>query len=194
MNYIIGGTGAGYSVSYVASSAFSGTNGIKLLTRTVGPAANDIVWLSKRIPLPPSQLVRFRVHTMHPYGGPVAWRCFLLYFYTGDTTYAAEIKLDDSDEKVYYAATIRANYTDTGLTFVEDLNYWNLIDFSFNIQTGFWHKLRVNGQVLDVSGIPLASAAAVNPTGLTLYIEAQTLAAAYLHTNLDHILITSENP
>lgn len=193
-NYVVTADGADYVAAYATAAAYVGTKGMHLKTRITNPANGDLVTIYKKLPLPPTGLVRLRIHHMNPDTTPTYFWYLYLYYFDGTNYYAPELCFDASDEKVYYAATVRANYTDTTLIWNKLQYTWNVVDWSIDLSAHTFHTLRVNDSIVDMSTISLPSAANASVPRLQFYIEIATVGAVITPAYFDQILITAENP
>jgi len=191
-NYIVTGDVGDYLARYHADAAYVGAKGIQLATRETGTVPGDLLSIRRSIPLHPS--LRVRLQLMYTQALDAPQDAVYLYFYynDGDNQWCPELRLFNVDHKVYYAANMRATYTDTGLTFLHPDHYWNLIDWTFDLAAGRFDHLRVNGQLLDMSDIAIPSAAVPGVVSLWAYIEIKAIAGSHAHSYFDQILITAE--
>lgn len=193
-NYQDSGDGADYAAAYNSAYAYVGEKGIQLRTRTTTPASGDVVSITKSIPLPPTQLLRVQLNfaTLVTTRQPNIYVALL--YYDGSSVNAPELAFTPADSKVYYAASFRSDYTDTGLTYNPVQNNWNHLDFSVNLSAGKYHNLTVNNGIADLSTISVPTSADATAAILKLFLEIETRTASYYYAGLDQILVTTENP
>lgn len=193
-NWITSADGADFDASYQSVAAYVGAKGLRLATRATGPTTGDVVTVSHYIPSTPNNLLRVRVHFCQRDATPDGFFYVFPYWFDGTNFYAPEICFDTSDQKVYYATTLRAGYVDSGLEFSEINLSWTLLDFSIDLNTHTYKTLRVNNRIVDLSAIPIAANANATKPSIRLYIEVATAANAQIAYYVDQILVTAENP
>jgi hypothetical protein len=192
--YTVVADGADYVAAYQAATPLTGTNQIRLATKTTTPATGDAVAIWLYTFLTPSKLIRVIAH-FKPYGTPPHLLFYLsLYWYDGTNEHLAITRLKTSDGTVAYFGPA-PNYTDLStILFNASPGYWHRIDLSVNMADALYHRLIVDNMIAEMQSIAVPTSASATKPALKLRFTLETTSDALAYCALDHILVLAENP
>lgn len=198
MNWLKSGTGADYSVQYDPLAAFVQTNGLMLKTRETNPAEEDIVNAYRRLWLPPRGVLRLQAMFSFIVETPPEIIQFIITWNDGEVAHDAGIAIWATYGGVAYLSGYQAG--DFVWTSIPDWKAsiidgaWSNIDFSINLDTGFYHRIQLNEHVLDGTQIPIHTHDLLLEKHLHLLLKLKAFTAAQASAYVDQILLTQEAP
>lgn len=168
------GTAGDSTLSLDAEAAFYGATGMKLVSRTTGAAAGDTIQAYKGVDIPESGLLVFRAKIRCPNTARLDKIDLSAAVYIGATYKEAVLRWDEQLGKLQYK-------DDTG-AFVDLMTggpnayqgTWTTMELMIDTRAFRYIRARYNGQVYDLDGINLLSAAAANLRQCLLRITAST--------------------
>jgi len=193
MNWVLAGTGSGYSMTYVTTAALVGTNGIQFQTRTSGVTIEDYISATKYLWLPPSELLRLQLCIMNYFGSYFAHFEIFLHWYDGTNQHLAGLRVDGTNGVVSYWNGVSWTAL-SGVIWIGTQYYWTYIDWSINLRTLLHDRLIFANHAVDMSAIPIPTAGSATGPHLRLKLQSTIKGGALEPLYLDQILLTAENP
>lgn len=195
--YEVAATGADFVANYVTAAAFIRVNGLQLLTKETTPAADDEVLAQMFLSAGPGPIVRLQ--------------CVFRRGAAPSGDFTSTFRLQPDNETHILDATIEAHWSAARLAYLKKTdgawamteladskidpvqNSWHKLDFAINTLTEEWAYIKLDGKALAISPLAIEPAASIGRGRImALTLGTTAVAAAQAETNIDQLLITTE--
>jgi len=183
------GDGSDFVADHAAVKVWSGTNAIRLKTRTTGAAHLDTVRIVKVRNFPTSGLVvwrsRINLADVSLVSGVQLW----MSFNDGANAYAPIVTIDSQTPSITYTNAAGGTSTLAGSGYpIEDYE-WLEVEVRYDLDGLMWQSVEIAGVVYDLSSVALYATGAVTKRNIAINYRVYAEQAGIPTVYVDNIYI-----